>query len=1029
MFHHIFSIHLRRVALSIALTLTSLWLLGGVFITTQAVQAQPADAHRPFKPSAASPAVIATVTVGSHPEGIDINPTTNRIYVANRDSNNVSVIDGVNNTVVATVSVALPDFVGVNQATNRIYVASENSNIVSVIDGTNNTVATTVTVGPWPSGIGVNPATNRIYVGSFFSNTVSVIDGANDAVVATILVDVQQYGGVTDIGVNPITNRLYVSKKYDSDITVIDTVTNTVVATVPMSTYAFFYVAVNPTTNRIYATYGNQAVYVIDGASNTVDVTIPMVSWPGPVDVTVPMVSWPGPVGVNPITNRIYVANGSNTIAVIDGANNTVVATATVGSSPSGVGVNPASNRIYVANSGSNTVSVIQDTSCVNAITVQNAADDGPSSLRQAIADVCPGGVIDFNLIYPNTITLTSSQLDLTKNLTLNGPGAANLTVSGNNARRVFNITSTVTISGVTISNGHAGSGNFGGGIYNYYGTLTLINSTLMGNIAKYGGGIANRYGTLTVTGSTFSGNGNDTGGGIINAYGTVTVTNSNFSGNSAANGGGINNNSGTMTVKGSTFFGNSAANGGGIMNWSTLTATNNTFSGNSATDGGGVSNGGTLNMANSTFSGNLSPFSGGIENYFGGTLTLYNTLVANSTGGPSCYGTIGGSNNMADDAYCGTTFTYSPSIRLGALGNYGGSTQTFPLLPGSAAIDAGNDAVCPTTDQRGVTRPQGQHCDIGAFEYQFVPGNYTLTIGQTGNGDGTVTANPPGPSYAQGTAVTLTAIPLLSSTFTGWSGDVGGTGNPITVTMNTNKAVTATFTLNTYVITPTAGTGGSITPAMPQTVNYGATQTFTITPNAGYHIDEVGVDGVSQGAIGFYAFTNVTANHTISAAFATNTYVITPTAGANGTLTPATPQTLPYGASQAFTIAPNTGYHIDDVDVDGVSQGAIGFYTFTNVTASHTLSAAFAINIYTLDVGIVAANVGDSVLFDQPCPCYPAGTIVTLTAVPGLGSRFTGWMGDVVTTTNPLTLTMDSNKAIIAIFASGRVYLPIITR
>jgi YVTN family beta-propeller protein len=127
-------------------------------------------------PRAWAQSVIATVNVGTRPDGVGVNATTNRIYVANRTSNNVSVIDGTNNTVSATVTVGTTPFgVGVNATTNRIYVANTNTNNVSVIDGTNNTVSATTTVGTSPFGVGVNETTTRIYVANFFSNNVSVI--------------------------------------------------------------------------------------------------------------------------------------------------------------------------------------------------------------------------------------------------------------------------------------------------------------------------------------------------------------------------------------------------------------------------------------------------------------------------------------------------------------------------------------------------------------------------------------------------------------------------------------------------------------------------------------------------------------------------------------------------------------------------------------------------------------------------------------------------------------------------------------
>jgi hypothetical protein len=154
------------------------------------------------------------------------------------------------------------------------------------------------------------------------------------------------------------------------------------------------------------------------------------------------------------------------------------------------------------------------------------------------------------------------------------------------------------------------------------------------------------------------------------------------------------------------------------------------------------------------------------------------------------------------------------------------------------------------------------------------------------------------------------------------------------------NHTISATFAIKTYTITTTAGTGGSITPANP-TVSYGGSQTITISPNTGYDIVNVVVDSVSQGAITSYDFTNVTGNHTISATFAIKTYTITTTAGTGGSITPANP-TVSYGDSPTFTITQGDGYIIEDVVVDGASQGPVPSYQFTNVTANHAISATF---------------------------------------------------------------------------------------
>jgi uncharacterized repeat protein (TIGR02543 family) len=146
-------------------------------------------------------------------------------------------------------------------------------------------------------------------------------------------------------------------------------------------------------------------------------------------------------------------------------------------------------------------------------------------------------------------------------------------------------------------------------------------------------------------------------------------------------------------------------------------------------------------------------------------------------------------------------------------------------------------------------------------------PLTHTLTVAKASNG--TVTLDPAGGTYDDGTVVTLTATPATGYTFTGWSGNLGGTTNPVPITMDGDKTVTATFTaLPTYTLTPSASLWGTITPNTVQTVLQGGSATFAMVPTAGYHIADISVDGVSQGIISSYTFTNVTSNHTISARF-----------------------------------------------------------------------------------------------------------------------------------------------------------------
>jgi len=149
-----------------------------------------------------------------------------------------------------------------------------------------------------------------------------------------------------------------------------------------------------------------------------------------------------------------------------------------------------------------------------------------------------------------------------------------------------------------------------------------------------------------------------------------------------------------------------------------------------------------------------------------------------------------------------------------------------------------------------------------------------------------------------------------------------------------------------TFSITPTAGANGSISPTTPQTVVYGGSQSFAITPDAGFQILDVLVDGLSVGPVTTYDFTNVTANRTIAASFFdpnVQTFTITPTAGPNGSISPATPQTVVSGGSKSFTITPDAGFQVLDVLVDGLSVGPVTTYDFTNVTANRTIGASFA--------------------------------------------------------------------------------------
>ncbi len=321
-------------------------------------------------------------------------------------------------------------------------------------------------------------------------------------------------------------------------------------------------------------------------------------------------------------------------------------------------------------------------------VSVTNFNDNGPGSLRQAIETASSGSVITFASNLKGTITLTGGELKITRNLTISGPGASILAVSGGNTNGVFYVSKNVfvTIIDLTAKNGNAA---FGGGIHiENGGTLVLINSTISNNTSDY-------Y-----------------GGGIYNG-GSLALSNSTISNNRANRGG---------------------ADGGGIYNNGSLTLTNCTISGNTASeDGGGIYNGGVVSSEYCTVYSNAARTGGGINTT--GSYIMKSSIIARNQAhrGPDIWGplTSDGYNLIQD--FSGATFNgpltihqtdipgnQFPNLKIDPMLRYnGGQTQTHALLKGSPAIDKIPRDVCDAIpDQRGVTRLQGSGCDIGAYEY-----------------------------------------------------------------------------------------------------------------------------------------------------------------------------------------------------------------------------------------------------------------------------------------------------------------------
>ncbi len=217
--------------------------------------------------------------------------------------------------------------------------------------------------------------------------------------------------------------------------------------------------------------------------------------------------------------------------------------------------------------------------------------------------------------------------------------------------------------------------------------------------------------------------------------------------------------------------------------------------------------------------------------------------------------------------ASAGAGGSISPS---GPISVQQGAGKTFTITPNSGYViaDVKVDGVSKGKITSYTFSAVNANHTIAA---SFTPLTYTLSVTKNGTGSGSVSVSPTGTTFPAGTQVTLTAVPDANSLFSGWSGGCSGTATTCQGTMNSNVSVTATFTIKTnttYTITATAGAGGSISPSGQISVQQGAGKTFTITPNSGYVIADVKVDGVSKGAITSYTFSAVNANHTISASY-----------------------------------------------------------------------------------------------------------------------------------------------------------------
>jgi len=400
------------------------------------------------------------------------------------------------------------------------------------------------------------------------------------------------------------------------------------------------------------------------------------------------------------------------------------------------------------------------------------AAANGLCTLRAAIqeANADPGG--DVITLPSGTYTLTitganeeqaaTGDLDVTDTVNIVGASQQQTIIRAASGfgDRVFHLMNgaTVRISGLSIENGHAvccGSGYYwgGGAIYNDGASLYLSNASIRSNTSDFIGGGVYNTGFALLTSVVVQGNSSSYDGGIRNEgtiqffggaivqnsvccgtggmsnYGTAKLTDVAVSHNTSGGDSGGIWNAAVLMLNRDTFVGNTSQTYGGALSvWEgTASLFNVTITGNSAGDGGGISNlNATSTLVNVTVDGNGAPVGGNIENQ-NGIVTLYSTIVADSTSGDNCVGLIGSRGyNLDSQGACqfsqvGDLSGVDPL--LGQLARNGGKTETQALSDGSPAIDHIPPENCKMNiDQRGVPRPQGVGCDIGAFEKSAQP-------------------------------------------------------------------------------------------------------------------------------------------------------------------------------------------------------------------------------------------------------------------------------------------------------------------
>ena len=607
---------------------------------------------------------------------------------------------------------------------------------------------------------------------------------------------------------------------------------------------------------------------------------------------------------------------------------------------------------------------------------LQGAMPDTSCSLRDALAaaNAAGAGNITFSSSVfgtPQTVALTNGGLGIPSNTTITGPttgsGAAvtNLvTVSPRNISTVFLVSGTnVAISGLTITGGVGGGPSNGGGISNG-GVLTVSDCTISGN---YVGGMM------------------ATGAGIFNS-GTLTLINSTVAENVA---------DGTTPAGPVLPY---AAFGGGIYNAGTLTLINSTVAFNTiiaAGDGAGVYNdpvtyGGTattLTVTDSTISGNYfqnGAVGAGVSNGAGiptppGILTVTNSIVAGN-GATDCDGAAGCPTNGTDGNITGVPPLLAPR------GNYGGTTQTMPPLPGSPAICAGSGSG-PATDQRGFPRTTTYGSNPPCVDSGSVQTNYALSFSTQ-----PPASVPPNANFTAALQLSESGSPFsVSGVAIPIALAAGDPGSLNVTSLSTNASGIAA---SSQLTVSAPGTGDMLVAALPLTAS-------GVTPAATASVKSTAFDVTVSGNV------QVT--------------IGTSPAGLGFTV-----DGVSYSAPVTLTWIVGSQHMLGVISPQDISGSQYTFATWSDGGAiSHTVTAAAATIDYTATFNLsgylltISANPSQGgVVSPASGTSYPLNAVVNLTATSNPGYVFAGWTGNVASASNAsTTITMSRPETITANF------------